>query len=151
MDRYGFVAGSRAQACPPSGGWHRNPVSGRAARPDPPACRQEPGSTVSLCYHGVMSPIVKRRARVRGDRHQVTLPAEIREALQVRSGDEIEFSVDEHGTITVRGFTSIPTDQAWFFTPSWQAGERQADEQIAGGKGGFYASGEDFLASFPAD
>jgi AbrB family looped-hinge helix DNA binding protein len=80
----------------------------------------------------------------------VTLPAEIREALQVRSGDEIEFSVDEHGTVTVRGFTSIPTDQAWFFTPSWQAGERQADEQVAGGEGDFYASDEDFLASFPA-
>jgi hypothetical protein len=49
--------------------------------------------------------------------------------------DEIEFSVDEHGTISVRGFTSIPTDQAWFFTPSWQAGEQEADEQIAGGEG----------------
>ena len=97
-----------------------------------------------------MSPILKRRARVRGDRHQVTLPAEIRAALQVRSGDEIEFSVDEHGTITVRGFTSIPTDQAWFFTPSWQTGERQADEQIVAGEGDFYASDEDFLASFPA-
>ena len=109
-----------------------------------------PSSTVLPCYHDIMSPIVKRRARVRGDRHQVTLPAEIRAALQVRSGDEIEFSVDEHGTITVRGFTSIPTDQAWFFTPSWQAGERQADEQIAGGEGDFYASDEDFLASFPA-
>ena len=97
-----------------------------------------------------MSPILKRRARVRGDRHQVTLPAEIREALQVRSGDEIEFSVDEHGTVTVRGFTTIPTDQAWFFNPSWRAGEREADEQIADSQGDLYASGEDFLASFPA-
>jgi AbrB family looped-hinge helix DNA binding protein len=96
-----------------------------------------------------MSPIVKR-ARVRGDRYQVTLPAEIREALHVRSGDEIEFSVQEDGTVTVRGFTSIPTDQAWFFTPSWQAGERQADEQIARDEGDFYASDEEFLASFPA-
>ena len=97
-----------------------------------------------------MSAIVRCRARVRGDRHQITLPAEIRQALQVRPGDEIEFSVDEHGAVTVRGFTSVPTDQAWFFTPSWQAGERQADEQIAGGEGDLYASGEDFLASFPA-
>ena len=97
-----------------------------------------------------MSAIVRRRARVRGDRHQVTLPAEIREALQVRSGDEIEFTVNENGTITVRGFTSIPTDQAWFFTPSWQSGERQADEQIAAGEGDSYATGEDFLASFQA-
>jgi AbrB family looped-hinge helix DNA binding protein len=95
-----------------------------------------------------MSPIINRRARIRGDRYQVTLPAEIREALHVRSGDEIEFSVDEHGTVTVRGFTSVPTDQAWFFTPSWQAGEREADAQIADGEGDFYASDEEFLASF---
>src|SRR5260221_14344597 len=97
-----------------------------------------------------MIPIFRRGAHERGDRYQVTLPAEIREALQVRSGDEIEFSVDEHGAITVRGFTFIPSDQAWFFTPSWQAGERQADEQIAAGEGDFYASDEDFLSSFPA-
>lgn len=97
-----------------------------------------------------MSSIVRRRARVRGDRHQVTLPAEVREALQVRSGDEIEFAVDEHGTVTVRGYTSIPTDQAWFFTSSWQAGEREADEQIGGGEGDVYTTDEDFLASFTA-
>lgn len=80
----------------------------------------------------------------------MTLPPEIRDALHVRSGDEIEFSVDERGTVTVRGFTSIPTDQAWFFTPSWQAGEREADGQVAAGEGDFYASDEEFLASFPA-
>ncbi len=97
-----------------------------------------------------MSSILRRRARIRGDRHQVTLPAEIREALQVHSGDEIEFAVDEHGTVTVRGYTSIPTDQAWFFSTSWQAGEREADEQIADGEGDLYTSDEDFLASFSA-
>jgi antitoxin PrlF len=97
-----------------------------------------------------MSSIVRRRARVRGDRHQITLPAEVREALQVRSGDEIEFAVDEHGTVTVRGYTSIPTDQAWFFSPAWQAGEREADEQIAEDKGDLYTTDDDFLASFNA-
>lgn len=93
---------------------------------------------------------MRRRARVRGDRHQITLPAEVREALQVRSGDEIEFAVDEHGTVTVRGYTSIPTDQAWFFSPAWQAGEREADEQIAEDKGDLYTTDDDFLASFNA-
>jgi antitoxin PrlF len=97
-----------------------------------------------------MSSIVRRRARVRGDRHQITVPAEVREALQVRSGDEIEFAIDEHGTVTVRGYTSVPTDQAWFFSSAWQAGEREADDQIAGGEGDLYASDEDFLASFNA-
>jgi AbrB family looped-hinge helix DNA binding protein len=105
---------------------------------------------VTPWYNRSMSSIVRRRTRVRGDRHQVTLPAEVREALQVGSGDEIEFAVDEHRTVTVRGYTSVPTDQAWFFTPASQVGEREADEQIAGGEGDLYTSDEDSLESFNA-
>jgi antitoxin PrlF len=98
-----------------------------------------------------MATILARRARIRGDRYQVTLPPEIRQALHVRSGDEIEFSVDEEGRVTVRGFTSVPADQAWFFTPEWQAGEREAEEQKARGEGDAYDTDEDFLASFDTD
>ena len=42
---------------------------------------------------------------------------EIRRALHISEGDEVEFAVHDDGTITVRGYVSIPTDQAWFFTP----------------------------------
>jgi hypothetical protein len=28
----------------------------------------------------------------------------------------------------------IPADQRWFWTPEWQAGERQADEDLAAGR-----------------
>jgi antitoxin PrlF len=38
-------------------------------------------------------------------------------------------------------------DQAWFWTPEWQAGEREATEQIARGEGHAYLSDEAFLAS----
>jgi antitoxin PrlF len=41
---------------------------------------------------------------------------------------------------------SIPTDQAWFFTPEWLAGEREADEDIAAGRGTVHESGEDMFA-----
>lgn len=30
--------------------------------------------------------------------------------------------------------TSEPDDQAWFWTPSWQAGENEADRDIAEGR-----------------
>jgi hypothetical protein len=66
----------------------------------------------------------------------------------VRSGDELEFIVDEDGTVTVRGYTSIPADQAWFFTADWQAGEREALEQLARGEGEYFDNDEDFLTSF---
>lgn len=41
----------------------------------------------------------------------------------------------------------IDPDQAWFWTPEWQAKEREADDAIASGKGTFYDSAEAFLAS----
>jgi bifunctional DNA-binding transcriptional regulator/antitoxin component of YhaV-PrlF toxin-antitoxin module len=95
-----------------------------------------------------MAIILTKRARIRGDRHQVTLPPEIRDALHVRSGDEIEFSIDENGAVSVRGYVSIPADQAWFFTPKWQAGEREADKELARGEGDSYDNDDDFIASF---
>lgn len=38
-------------------------------------------------------------------------------------------------------------DQAWFWTPQWQAREREADEEIAAGHTTYYESGEEFLAA----
>jgi hypothetical protein len=63
-------------------------------------------------------------------------------------GDEVEFAVHIHddGTVTIRGYVSIPTDRAWFFTPGWLAGEREADEEIATAGGTVYESAEDMFA-----
>jgi hypothetical protein len=55
--------------------------------------------------------------------------------FRLSEGDDVEFSVHDDGTVTVRGYVSIPTDQAWFFTPEWLAGEREADEDVAAGRG----------------
>jgi len=37
--------------------------------------------------------------------------------------------------------------QAWFWTPDWQEGERDADTELAAGRGTIYMSGEEFLAA----
>lgn len=37
--------------------------------------------------------------------------------------------------------------QAWFWTPEWQAKEREADAAIAAREGAFFSSEEAFLAS----
>jgi hypothetical protein len=39
------------------------------------------------------------------------------------------------------------SDQSWFWTPEWQAGEREASDDIAAGRVNRYPSAEDFLAS----
>lgn len=68
------------------------------------------------------------------ERYQVTVPAEVRQALHVEVGDRLEFQVTEDGDVRVRGLKTIPADQAWFWTPEWQAMEREADEDIAAGR-----------------
>lgn len=94
-------------------------------------------------------PRVRTRVRVR-PKAQLTLPEEIRRALHVGEGDEVEFAVHDDGTITIRGYVSIPTDQAWFFTPEWLAGEREADEDIAAGRGTVHESAEEMFAHLDA-
>jgi antitoxin PrlF len=63
-------------------------------------------------------------------------------------GDDVEFSLHDDGTVTVRGFVSIPTDQAWFFTPEWLAGEQAADSEIGAGRGTVHESADDMFAHF---
>jgi antitoxin PrlF len=89
-------------------------------------------------------PLVSARVKVR-PKAQLTLPEEIRRALHIGEGDEVEFAVHDDGTITVRGYISVPTDQAWFFTPPWLAGEREADEEITAGLGTVHESAEDMF------
>lgn len=94
-------------------------------------------------------PRLRARVKIR-PKAQLTLPEEIRRALHIGEGDDVEFAVHEDGTVTIRGYVSIPTDQAWFFTPGWLAGEREADEEIAAGRGTVHESVDemfDHLAS----
>ncbi|WP_433510142.1 AbrB/MazE/SpoVT family DNA-binding domain-containing protein [Nonomuraea sp. CA-143628] len=92
-----------------------------------------------------MSVTSVARAKVR-PKAQLTLPDEIRRALHIGEGDEVEFSVHDDGTVTIRGFVSIPADQAWFWTPEWQAGEGQATADIIAGRTTFHRSAEDMFA-----
>jgi AbrB family looped-hinge helix DNA binding protein len=64
---------------------------------------------------------INARARLR-QKAQLTLPDPIRQALHVSEGDEVEFAVHEDGVITVRGYVSVPSDQAWYFRSGQQAG-----------------------------
>ena len=68
-------------------------------------------------------PQTNARARLR-QKAQLTLPDPIRQALHVSEGDEVEFAVHEDGVITVRGFVSVPSDQAWYFKARQEASGR---------------------------
>jgi antitoxin PrlF len=90
---------------------------------------------------------VRTTLRTKG---QLTLPPEVRAALSVEVGDEVEFVVEAPGVVAIRGLKMIPADQAWFWTPEWQAGEREVDEQLARGEYVTYNSSEEFLAALEA-
>lgn len=76
---------------------------------------------------------------------QLTVPAQVRAALHIEEGDEVEFQVTDSGEVVLRGMTSIPTDQRWFWTEQWQAGEREASEQIARGEATHHGDVDDFF------
>jgi len=78
---------------------------------------------------------------------QLTIPAEIREAAYLEEGDPVEVEIVEEG-ILLRPRKVIDATQAWFWSPEWQQGERQALTDFAAGKSMVYESSEDFLASF---
>lgn len=80
-----------------------------------------------------------------GERGRVTIPAEIRRQAELHKGDAIDIEVVPEG-ILIRQLERDP-DQAWFWTPEWQAKEREADEAIAAGQTTLYLSDEEFLAA----
>lgn len=67
------------------------------------------------------------------DRGVVTLPAAIRRAADIEKGDFLELSVEE-GEIRVLPKKLIDKDQAYFWSQEWQAGEREAEEDIDEGR-----------------
>jgi antitoxin PrlF len=104
----------------------------------------EAGATLSEAG-AKKQPRTSVRARLR-PKAQLTLPDAIRRALHVNEGDEVEFAVHENGIITVRGYVSVPSDQAWYFAPERQVASQQADEEIAAGRGTAHGSAEAMFA-----
>jgi len=75
---------------------------------------------------------------------QLTLPDAIRKAARLEEGDLLDAELTEDG-ILLRPQKVIDATQAWFWTPQWQEGEREADAQEAAGLGETFGSGEEFL------
>ena len=78
-------------------------------------------------------------------RGQLTIPAEIREAIELKAGDILEFEVVD-GRIVITPKIVIDPDQAWFWTERWQKMEREADADFAAGRFRDFDNVEDFLA-----
>lgn len=64
---------------------------------------------------------------------QITLPAAIRRALRIEEGDYIEVSI-ANDSVVLTPKRLVDKSQAYFWTPEWQAAEREADEDIVAGR-----------------
>jgi AbrB family looped-hinge helix DNA binding protein len=82
-------------------------------------------------------------ARARG---QVTLPEDIRAAARLEEGDLLDAELTDGG-ILLRPRKVIDATQAWFWSPEWQQGEREAEADLAAGRIETVASGEEMIAA----
>ncbi|MEX0682918.1 MAG: AbrB/MazE/SpoVT family DNA-binding domain-containing protein [Dehalococcoidia bacterium] len=64
---------------------------------------------------------------------QVSIPKEIRDRLRIEQGDYVEVT-ERDGAIVMVPKKLVDADQAWFWTPEWQKGEREADEDKRAGR-----------------
>ena len=68
-----------------------------------------------------------------GQNYQIALPKEIIETLHLRINDYLDIKI-ENNKVIIEPQVVIPKDQAYFYTPEWQEGEIQADEDIKKGR-----------------
>lgn len=75
---------------------------------------------------------------------QITLPKRLREQYHLEEGDLLELEERDDG-ILLKPRKLIDPTQAWFWTPEWQAKEKEADEDIQAGRVKRFDRVEDLL------
>ena len=64
---------------------------------------------------------------------QITLPNVLRKKLNIAEGDYLDVE-EQKGGLLIKPVKMIDPDQAYFWTPEWQADEREAERDIAEGR-----------------
>jgi bifunctional DNA-binding transcriptional regulator/antitoxin component of YhaV-PrlF toxin-antitoxin module len=76
-------------------------------------------------------PAIEEAVRLSA-KHQVTIPHRISKALRLKRGDHMLMRLVGQRVEMIPA-NLIPKDQLWFWTPEWQAKEREVDEALARG------------------
>jgi antitoxin PrlF len=90
--------------------------------------------------------VARTTVRAKG---QITLPDEIRKAAHLEEGDLLDAELTADG-ILLRPQKVIDATQAWFWSPEWQSGEREADADRDAGRIETFASDREFLDALSA-
>jgi len=81
---------------------------------------------------------------------QITIPAALRQALNLQEGDYVEVSLAED-RIILTPKQVVDRSQAYFWTAEWQAAEREADEDIRAGRVRVFEGVDELLADLEAE
>lgn len=92
-----------------------------------------------------MPAISTNRIRL-GAKRQLTLPRRAVSRMRLREGDYFEIRIAED-RIELVPMAMIPRDQLWYWTPEWQAKEREADEDLAAGRVKSFKSANSLIRS----
>lgn len=83
-------------------------------------------------------------------RGQVTIPKHFREILGLNEDDQLELTIED-GKIIMQPVITIAKDQAWFWSPEWQKGEREAENDIAHDEVSTFNNVEDAITFLRSD
>ncbi|MCE5008380.1 AbrB/MazE/SpoVT family DNA-binding domain-containing protein [Staphylococcus saprophyticus] len=83
-------------------------------------------------------------------RGQITIPKNLREELDLHEDDQLEVSV-ENGKLVMQPVITIAKDQSWFWSPEWQKGEREAEENISNNEVKTFNNAEDAISFLRSD
>ena len=67
------------------------------------------------------------------DRSQVTLPAAIVKKLDLKTGDNLEITLEDD-RIVIKPVLVIDRSQSWFWSKDWQAKEKEVEADIRSGR-----------------
>ena len=77
---------------------------------------------------------------------QLSIPKDVMESLDLHPGDEVEFEMDgDTARLVPTKTVKFPREQAWFWTPEWQAKEKQAARDLSTGQYRDFDKLEDLL------
>jgi AbrB family looped-hinge helix DNA binding protein len=60
---------------------------------------------------------------------QVTIPKALVEELGLKVGDKLDIDIED-GKLVITPVVIIPKSQEWFYTPEWQAKEKEVNKQL---------------------
>ncbi len=64
---------------------------------------------------------------------QVTIPKALVEELGLKVGDKLDIDIED-GKLVITPVVIIPKSQEWFYTPEWQAKEKEVNKQLEEGR-----------------